>query len=192
MSSIKLNPFHKQQNYVPQIIVVATRNKPYEETYDIPITKRPSAPSKSTMQNPMDSPQEPIPNKENTKQVSVNNLTEPTSNKGKGLLALNPDRQKPLFTATEPFPTLYRDRMKQFFTEDLIDTATRKNFPFLKTIREKDWNTLKLFNATFYEIRRHLSVISTDCIIYDNKMVISIYLEQLFIKTFHPEHTRQA
>ena len=140
----------------------------------------------------MDSPQEPIPNKQNTKQVSVNNLTEPTSNKGKGLLALNPDRQKPLFTATEPFPTLYRDRMKECFTEDLIDTATRKNFPFLKTIREKDWNTLKLFNATFYEIRRHLSVTSTDCFIYDNKMVISIYLEQLFIMTFPLKHTRQA
>ena len=104
-----------------------------------------------------------------------------------------PKQTQTIFTtATEPIPTLYRDRMKEFFSEDLFGTATRKNFQLKKTIREKERNTWNLINAIFYEIRRDSSINPTDCIIYDNKMAIPIYLEQVDIDTVHHKHTGPA
>ena len=86
--------------------------------------------------------------------ISTYNQTDKETNKGKGLSALQPQKHEPLITeANESVPPLYRDIMRQVFNEEFIGTETREDLTsILKVVRERDWNTLKLINSTFYRI----------------------------------------
>ena len=95
--------------------------------------------------------------------------------------------------ANEPFPALSRDKIKVVFNEEIIGTATRKDLaPIFKVVREREWNTIKSINSKFYKNRWDLSATPTDCLSFDNKMVIPRSLEQFVINAVNHKHPGRA
>ena len=59
-------------------------------------------------------------------------------------------------------------------------------------VNKQDWLNLKQTNPTFHEIRRDLSVTPTDCLLFDNRLVIPNKLRPLVLQTIPSKHPGQA
>ena len=59
-------------------------------------------------------------------------------------------------------------------------------------VKSENWEDLKKVNPLYYRIRRDLSVTPTNCLLYDNRLVIPSRLKQLVLDTIHHKHPGQA
>ena len=78
----------------------------------------------------------------------------------------------------------YRKNLCQVFGEEFLAEATPKDkqlAPIIILIRDRDWNTLKTVSPYFYSLKRVLSVTSSGCILYDNRLLVPKLLKQLVI-----------
>ena len=120
--------------------------------------------------------------------------TDPHSNKGKGLSVLDESKHAELFTAIDNTPTPhYRLNLMRVFNEEFIAENSKKDLgPIIDLVIKKDWNTLKKVNSIFYKIYRDLSVTTSGCLLYDNKLVIPAKLRPMVLQTIHSKHPGQA
>ena len=59
-------------------------------------------------------------------------------------------------------------------------------------VKTENWEDLKKVNPLYYRIRRDLSVTPTNCLLYDNRLIIPTRLKQLVLDTIHHNHPGQA
>ena len=120
--------------------------------------------------------------------------TEYTTNKGKGLDPIDPTKHSELFTAYNDLPTpLYRLNLTKVFNEELLSEASQKELKIIMDyVKTENWEDLKKVNPLYYRIRRDLSVTPTNCLLYDNRLVIPSRLKQLVLDTIHLNHPGQA
>ena len=120
--------------------------------------------------------------------------TEQTSNKGRGLEPLDPTKHEELFSAHNDLPTPeYRSNLTKVFNEEFIAEASQKELKIIMDyVTTRNWEDLKKVNPIYYKIRRDLSVTPTNCLLYDNKIVIPNRLKQLVLDTIHHKHPGQA
>ena len=131
---------------------------------------------------------------------SSSTQTEYTSNKEKGIDALDPSKHIELFTAYLPIYTynklptpLYRENLTKVFNEEFIAEASKKELKvIIDYVNTENWEDLKKVNQLYYRIRRDLSVSPTNCLLYDNRSVITSRLKQYHPDTIHHKHPGQA
>ena len=121
--------------------------------------------------------------------------TDKESNKDLGRKALrtNADPMFPL-SNTIDMPQ-YRKNCCQVFGKEFIAEATQKDknmAPIIKLIKEKDWETLKRASPYFFSLKRDLAVTPTGCILYDNRLMVPVALQQLVINALHQTHPGQT
>ena len=166
-----------------KLVAIKTRRNPLRETFKIPIQKRYRAPNKKKSLQ-MDNTQTPKSFK------SSSNQTEYTSNKGRGLEPLDPSKHIELLTAYNDLPTpIYRANLTKVFNEELISEASQKELKIIiDYVNSENWEDLKKVNPLYYRIRRDLSVTPTNCLLYDNRLVIPSRLKQLVLDTIHHKY----
>ena len=125
---------------------------------------------------------------------SSSTQTEYTTNKGKGLDPIDPTKHSELFTAYNDLPTpLYRLNLTKVFNEELLSEASQKELKIIMDyVKTENWEDLKKVNPLYYRIRRDLSVTPTNCLLYDNRLVIPSRLKQVVLDTIHHNHPGQA
>ena len=125
---------------------------------------------------------------------SSSTQTEYTTNKGKGLDPIDPTKHSELFTAYNDLPTpLYRLNLTKVFNEELLSEASQKELKIIMDyVKTEIWEDLKKVNQLYYRIRRDLSVTPTNCLLYDNRLLIPTRLKQLVLDTIHHNHPGQA
>ena len=82
--------------------------------------------------------------------------------------------------------------MRVFNEEFIAENSKKDHCPIIDLVIKKDWNTLKKVNSIFYKIHRDLSVTTSDCLLYDNKLVIPTKLRPMVLQTIHSKHPGQA
>ena len=169
------------------LVAITTRQNPLRDTFNVPIRKRNRAPNKRN------NPQVENPYSFKTFKTS-STQTEFTTNKGKGLDPLAPTKHSELFTAYNDLPTpLYRLNLTKVFNEELLSEASQKELKIIMNyVKTENWEDLKKVNPLYYRIRRDLSVIPTNCLLYDNRLVIPSRLKQLVLDTIHHNQPGQA
>ena len=174
------------------LVAITTRQKPLHDTFQVPIHKRYRAPNK---QNPQTEIPPQMENPDTSKTFkSSSTQTEYTTNKGKGLDPIDPTKHSELFTAFNDLPTpLYRLNLTKVFNEELLSEASQKELKIIMDyVKTENWEDLKKVNPLYYRIRRDLSVTPTNCLLYDNRLVIPSRLKQLVLDTIHHNHPGQA
>ena len=162
------------------------------DTFQVPIHKRYRAPNK---QNPQTENPHQMENPDTSKTFkSSSTQTEYTTNKGKGLDPTDPTKHSELFTAYNDLPIpLYRLNLTKVFNEELLSEASQKELKIIMDyVKTENWEDLKKVNPLYYRIRRDLSVTPTNCLLYDNRLVIPSRLKQLVLDTIHHNHPGQA
>ena len=171
---------------IPEIVAITTRNNPNKETYSIPILKRPRAPNKKLqMETETNQPKN---------LVNSSTQTEGHSNKGRGLDPIDPSKHQELFTAHSEIPTpAYRENLNKVFNEEFIAEASSKELkPIIDLVLTKNWEDLKKVNPIYYRIRRDLFVSPSNCLFYDNRLVIPNKLKFMVMDAIHRKHPGQA
>ena len=125
---------------------------------------------------------------------SSNTQKEYTSNKGRGLDPFDLSKHIELFTAYNDLPTpIYRANLTKVFNEELIAEPSQKELKVMIVyVNSKNWEDLKKVNPLYNRIRRDLSVTPTNCLLYENSLVIPSLLKQLVLDTVHHKHPGQA
>ena len=125
---------------------------------------------------------------------SSSTQTEYITNKGKGIDPIDPTKHSELFTAYNDLPNpLYRLNLTKVFNEELLSEASQKELKIIMDyVKTENWEDLKKLNPLYYRIRRDLSVTPTNCLLYDNRLVILSRLKQLVLDTIHHNHPGQA
>ena len=179
--SINSLPKSKQQ-----LIAITTRANPNTNTFEKTIIKRHRAPNKKNLQM-----ETQIQNK---LMCDTSTQTDHHSSKGKGLSVLDESKHAELFTAFGNTPTPdYRLNLMRVFNEKFIAKNSKKDLgPIIDLVIKKDWNTLKKVNSIFYKNYRDLSVTTSGCLLYDNKLVIPAKLRPMVLQTIHSKHPGQA
>ena len=169
------------------IVGITTRRNPKKDTFNIPIKRRFRAPNKTT------NPQMEQPSNSKTF-TSSSTQTEINSNKGKGLDPLDQSKHENLFDAYNDLPTpLYRENFNKVFNEEFLAEASQRELkPIIDLVKTQNWDDLKKVNPLYFRIRRDLSVTETNCLLYDNRLVIPQKLKQLVIDTIHHKHPGQV
>ena len=173
------------------LVAITTRQNPLHDTFQVPIHKRYRAPNK---QNPQTENHPQMENSNTGKTFKTSSTqTEFTTNKGKGLDPIDPSKHSELFTAYNDLPTpLYRLNFN-VFNEELLSEASQKELKVIMDyVKTENWEDLKKVNPLYYRIRRDLSVTPTNCLLYDNRLVIPSRLKQLVLDTIHHNHPGQA
>ena len=168
------------------LVAITTRQNPLRDTFNVPIRKRNRAPNKQNH------PQ--MENSDSFKTFKTSSTqTEYTTNKGKGLDPLDPNKHSELFTAYNDLPTpLYRLNLTKVFNEELLSEASQKELKIIMDfVKTENWEDLKKVIPLYYQIRRDLSVTPT-YLLYDNRLVIPSRLKQLVLDTIHHNHPGQA
>ena len=187
-----LNPNKTTLTDCANLVAITTRQNPLHDTFQVPIRKKYRAPNK---QNPQI---ENLPQRENPDTVKTfktsSTQTENTTNKGKGLDPIDPTKHSELFTAYNDLPTpLYRLNLTKVFNEELLSEASQKELKIIMDyVKTENWEDLKKVNPLYYRIRRDLSVTPTNCLLYDNRLVIPSRLKQLVLDTIHHNQPGQA
>ena len=128
--------------------------------------------------------------------ITISTQTEDIDNTGKGRDPIQPELHPQIFplSNSETIPD-YRKHLSQAFGEEFLAEATRQDrtlTPIIKMIKEKDWEALRKFNKYFYSLRKDLSITTSGCMLYDNKLVIPRSLKQFVIDAIHQTHPGQA
>ena len=134
-------------------------------------------------------------NSESSKTFKSSSIqTEYTSNKGKGLDPLDPTKHGEIFTEYSDLPApLYRQNLTKVFNEEFIAETSQKELKvIIDYVNTESWEDLKKVNPVYYCIRRDLSVTPTNCLLYDNRLVIPSRLKQIVLDTIHHKHPGQA
>ena len=99
-----------------------------------------------------------------------------------------------LFTAFSDLSTpIYRENLTKVFNEELTAEASQKELKIITDyVNSVNWEDLKKVNPFYFRIRRDLSVTPTNCLLYDNRIVIPSRLKQLVLDTIHHKHPGQA
>ena len=174
--------------YNSEIVAITTRNNLNKDTYSIPIQQRFRAPNKKQLlQIETDNPQPKT-------LVNSSTQTECSSNKGRGLDPIDPSRHPELFTAHADTPTTaYRKNLNKVFNEQFIAEASSKELkPIIDLVIAKNWEDLKKVNPMYYRIRQDLFVSPSNCLVYDNRLVIPNKLKLLVLDAIHRKHPGQA
>ena len=87
-----------------------------------------------------------------------------------------------------PLPRKLKQSIQRRVHSRGLEQRTETNHQF--SYRSKREN-LKKVNPLYYKILRDLSVTPTNCLIYDNRMVIPIKLKHLVLDAIHPKHPGQ-
>ena len=126
--------------------------------------------------------------------VNSSTQTEGHSNKGRGLDPIDPSKHQELFTAHADIPTsAYRENLNKEFNEEFIAEASRKELkPIIDLVLAKNWEDLKKVNPIYYRIRRDLFVSPSNCLLYDNRLVIPNKLKFMVMDAIHRKHPGQA
>ena len=126
--------------------------------------------------------------------INSSTQTDYTSNKGKGLDVIDESKHEEIFPSYDNTLTpLYRENLNRVFNEEFIAQASIKDLkPIIDLVTTQNWEDLKKVNPLFYKIRRDLSVTPTNCLIYDNRMVIPKSLKQLVLDAIHHKHPEQV
>ena len=167
INSHSLNPNSIFKLINKNIVGITTRRNPNEDTFKIPIKRRFRAPNKTT------NPQMEQPSNSKTF-TSCSTQTEFNSNKGKGLDPLDQSKHENLFDAHNDLPTpLYRENFNKVFNEEFLAEASQRELkPITDLVKAQNWDDLKKVNPLYFRIRRDLSVTETNCLLYDNRLVI--------------------
>ena len=128
--------------------------------------------------------------------ITISTQTEDIDNTGKGRDPIQPELHPQIFplSNSETIPA-YRKHLSQVFGEEFLAEATRQDrtlTPIMKMIKEKDCEALRKSNKYFYSLRKDLSITTSGCMLYDNKLVIPRSLKQFFIDAIHQTHPGQA
>ena len=124
---------------------------------------------------------------------SSSTQAEYTSNKRKGRDPLDPTKHSELFTAhNDLYTPLYGQNLTKVFNEEFIAEASQKELQvIIDYVNTENWEDFKKVNPLYYRIRRDLSVTPTNCLLYDNRLVIPSRLKQLVLDTIHHKHPGQ-
>ena len=132
----------------------------------------------------------------NQPKILVNSSTQTKghSNKGRGLDPIDPSKRQELFTAHAEIPTpAYRENLNKVLNEEFIAEASSKELkPIIDLVLAKNWEDLKKVNPIYYRIRRDLFVSPSNCLIYDNRLVIPNKLKFLAMDAIDRKHPGQA
>ena len=126
--------------------------------------------------------------------TSCSTQTEFNSNKGNGLDPLDQSKHENLFDAHNDLPTpLYRENFNKVFNEEFLAEASQRELkPIIDLVKTQNWDDLKKVNPLYFRIRRDLSVTETNCLLYDNRLLIPQKLKHLVIDTIHHKHPGQV
>ena len=179
-----INPNSNLSN--SKLIAITARKNPLKETFQVPIKKRFRAPNQKLQMEQSTSTPKTL--------INSSTQTDYTSNKGKGLDVIDESKHEELFPSYDNTPTpLYRENLNRVFNEEFIVQASIKNLkPIIDLVTTQNWEDLKKVNPLFYKIRRDLLVTPTNCLLYDNRMVIPKSLKQLVLDAIHHKHPGQV
>ena len=132
----------------------------------------------------------------NNNSVTIGTQTENTSNVGKGIEPLDPNRVENPFDKAQLVETpiqlsnLHKVFNGNFFAEAIkLDNQSAR---IRKLIIKKDWIALKHNSKYWHSLRKDLSVNETGCIIYDGKLYLPPQLSDIALHSIHKTHTGQA
>ena len=169
-----------------KLIAITTRKNLFKETFQIAIKKGFPSPKRKLQM------EQSIP----STKILINSSTQTDyiSNNGKGLDAIDESKHEDLFPSYSDTPTPhYRENLNKVFNEEFIAEASRKEMkPIIDLVTAQNWEDLKKVNPLYYKIRRDLSVNPTNCLIYDNRMVIPNKLKHLVLDAIHQKHPGQV
>ena len=175
-------------------VIVCTRNKPYSNTFDKPIHKRPRVKKMNPIQENTtvsNQPQHLDPPRSVTTatQIDIDN------NLGKGITPLDPTRVKNPFENTQsenniPLSNLHKVMSENFISEAIkLDNQSNR---IRKMIQNQDWLALKHYSRYWHTLKKDLSVNENGCILYDGKLYIPPNLRDIALHSIHKTHTGQA
>ena len=120
--------------------------------------------------------------------------TECPSNKGRGLDPIDPSKHQELFTTHADILTYtYGENLNKVFNEEFIAEASSKELKaIIDLVLAKNWEDLKKLNTIYYRIRRDLFVSPSNCLVYDNRLIISNKLKFMVLDAIHRKHPGQA
>ena len=169
-----------------KLIAITTQKNPLKETFQIPIKKRFRAPNKKLQM------EQSIPSTKLL--INLSTQTDYISNKGKGLDAIDESKHEDLFPSYSDTPTpLYRENLNKVSNEEFIAEASSKELkPIIDLVTAQNWEDPKKVNRLYYKIHRDLSITPTNCLIYDNRMVIHRKLKHLVLDAIHYKHPGQV
>ena len=115
-----------------------------------------------------------IANKSNTQTTATQ--TEDSSNKGQCRSPMRPDPSYPIFPLSNSTDIpQYRKNPAQVFGEEFVAEATARDktmAPIIQPKIERDWETLKRTSSYFYSLKRDLSITTSRCVLYDNRLMV--------------------
>ena len=169
-----------------KLTAITTQKNPSKETFQIPIKKRFRASNKKLQI------EHSIPSTKTLTNSSTQ--TDYISNKGKGLDAIEESKYEDFFPSYSDTPTLlYRENLNKVFNDEFIAEASSEELkPNIDLVIVQNWEDLKKVNPLYYKISRDLAVIPTNCLIYENSMIISNKLKHLVLDAIHHKHPGQV
>ena len=120
--------------------------------------------------------------------------TDYSSNKGKGLDPIDHTKHVELFDAYDDLPTpSYRENLNKVFNKKFLAEASQREVKaIIDLVKTQNWDNLKKVNPIYFRIRHDLSVTPTNCLLYDNRLVIPVKLKQLVLDTIQHNHPGQV
>ena len=99
-----------------------------------------------------------------------------------------------MFDDYNDLPTpVSRENFNKVFKEDFLAEASQRDLkPIIDLVKTQNWDDLKKVNPLYFRIRRDLSITDTNCLLYDNRLVIPQKLKQLVLDTIHHKHPGQV
>ena len=169
-----------------QLIAITTRKNRLKEIFQIPIKKRFRAPNTKLQM------EHSVPSTKTL--IDSSTQTDYSSNKGKGLEVIDESKHEDLFPSYNDTPTpLYRENLNKVLNEEFIAEASSKQLkPIIDLVVAQNWEDLKKVNPLYYKMRRDLSVTPTNCLIYDNRIIIPNKLKHLVLNAIHHKHPVQV
>ena len=112
----------------------------------------------------------------NHNSVTIGTQIENTSNIGKGMEPLDPNRAENPFDKAQPGETpIHLSNFHKVLNDNFIVEAIKpdnQSARIRKLIINKDWIALKHYSKKSHSLRKDLSVNQTGCIIYDGKLYL--------------------
>ena len=87
----------------------------------------------------------------------------------------------------------YRENLNKVFNEEFLTEASQKELKvIIDLVNAQDWDDMKKVNPFYFRIRRDLSVTPTNCLLYENRLVIPSKIWQLVLDNILHKHPRQV
>ena len=120
--------------------------------------------------------------------------TDYNSKKGKGLDPVDQRKDIELFEAYNDLPTpSFKENLNKVFNEEFLSEVSQREFKIIMDlVKTQNWDELKKVNPLYFRIRRDLFVTPTNCLMYDNRLVIPVELKQLLLDTILHKHPGQV